>query len=400
MTSSLLSATLAQTSTSVAQRLADDPGRALVAAGAVAGLLVLALLGTAAMNRYSLSVQFQVLTLGTTMVGVGGVVAAALVWLGAIQGPQVVAVAVVLLVMLPVSLALGVAATARLGRDLRRLGTTVEQVRSGERTPVAPLRRQDELGAVSRAVHELNANLALAEQEHAALETERAALLSSISHDLRTPLAALSVAVDALVDDVAPDPKRYLRAMRHDVDTLAALVEDLFLLVRLDAGRAELHYEPVDLAEVAEDAVEALVPAADAKDVTLALHAQTAAPLLGDGRALARVVTNLVANAIRHTPTGSSVLVVVRPEPSGGARLWVLDDGEGFPDEFVPRAFEAFSRADDSRTRATGGAGLGLAIVAGLVAAHGGHVTIEAPPGGRVRCEFPPPPPEYTPDQP
>jgi signal transduction histidine kinase len=195
------------------------------------------------------------------------------------------------------------------------------------------------------------------------------------------------VAVDALADGVAPDPDRYLRSMRRDVEALAALVDDFFLLARIESGRLDLHPVPVDLTEVADEAMEALAPVAAAAGVTLALDATTRVHVRGNPTALGRVVRNLIDNAIRHAPSGSVVRVAVAAD--GRPSIRVVDDGPGFPPGFDDEAFTRFTRADASRNRATGGAGLGLAIARGLVEAHGGRIWIEAPPGGRVAFELP-----------
>jgi signal transduction histidine kinase len=219
------------------------------------------------------------------------------------------------------------------------------------------------------------------------VEEERRTLLSIVSHELRTQLAELRATLESLVDGVAPDPDRYLRSMQRDVDALAALVDDLFLLTRLEAGRVELHPEPVDLAELADEAVESLAPVASARGVTLRLHAGGPVPARGNATALGRVIRNLLDNALRHAPSGSTVDVTVRAD--GPPTVRVVDEGPGFPPGFGERAFERFSRAEPSRARATGGAGLGLAIARGLVEAHGGRIWIEDPPGGRVAFELP-----------
>jgi signal transduction histidine kinase len=165
------------------------------------------------------------------------------------------------------------------------------------------------------------------------------------------------------------------------------LVDDFFLLARIESGRLDLHPVPVDLTEVADEAVEALAPAATAAGVELALDASTHVRVHGNPTALGRVVRNLIDNAIRHAPAGSVVRVAVASE--GRPSIRVLDEGPGFPPDFGDEAFARFTRADASRNRATGGAGLGLAIARGLVEAHGGRIWIEAPPGGRVAFELP-----------
>lgn len=216
-------------------------------------------------------------------------------------------------------------------------------------------------------------------------------MFTSIGHDLRTPLAALRAAVEALADGVAPDPPRYLAAMARDVAALSALIDDLFLLARIESGTLGSDREHVDLTELAGDAVESLEPAAAARQVTLRLLADRAVPVRGNPTALGRVIRNLVDNAIRHAPVGSvvDVEVCVPSGPEGSAVVRVTDQGDGFGTAFAPRAFDRFTRSDPSRARTSGGAGLGLAIARGIVEAHGGSIRIEPAAGGCVAFALP-----------
>jgi two-component system sensor histidine kinase BaeS len=282
---------------------------------------------------------------------------------------------------------LALIASAPLGRDVRRLETTVRRIEHGDRTVRAEITRADELGHVARALDELTNRLDALERERAGFEAERTAMLSSVGHDLRTPLAALRAAVEALADGVAPDPDRYVRSMRRDVEALSALVDDFFLLARIESGRLDLLPAPVDLTEIADEAVEALAPVAAANGVTIRLVAGTHVRVNGNATALGRVIRNLVDNAVRHAPPGSAVRVEV--SASGRPSVSVIDEGPGFPEDFSVQAFDRFTRADASRNRTTGGAGLGLAIARGLVEAHGGRIWIDGPPGGRVAFDLP-----------
>jgi signal transduction histidine kinase len=145
--------------------------------------------------------------------------------------------------------------------------------------------------------------------------------------------------------------------------------------------------EPVDLTEIADEAIEALAPVAGERGLQLQLRATTRVRVAGNAAALGRVIRNLIDNAIRHAPAGTTVVVDVSAATEPSVR--VIDEGPGFPAGFDEHAFERFTRPDASRQRTTGGAGLGLAIARGLIEAHGGRIWIEAPPGGHVAFQLP-----------
>ncbi|MGD9704770.1 MAG: sensor histidine kinase [Acidimicrobiia bacterium] len=278
--------------------------------------------------------------------------------------------------------------------DVRQLEATVRSIEAGDRTVTTGIVRADELGHVARALDDLTSRLDALERERAAVEEERRTLLSSVGHDLRTPLASMRAAIEALTDGVAPDPDRYLRAMQHDVTALTALVDDLFLLSKLDAGRIDLDRIAVDVAELTDETLDSLAPIAAERGVELRLIAPSAVPILGSPTALSRVVRNLVDNAIRHAPSATAVSVSVlrgNGAAPGGVTVHVHDLGPGFPVGFQDAAFERFSRPDPARTRATGGAGLGLSIARGLVEAHGGEIWIDDVEGAQVSFRIPAP---------
>jgi two-component system sensor histidine kinase BaeS len=338
--------------------------------------------------RSAASLRRTVLTVAIASLGLGvaaAILAARLMLLDAAELRAFVAVAAIAAAF---AIVLAVLVARPLADDVRRLEATVRAVEAGDRDVRTDIRRADELGHVAHALDALVERLDELERERDAIEQERRTLLSNVSHDLRTPLAALRAAVEAMVDGVAPDPDRYLRAMQHDVEVLADLVDDLFLLARLDAGRLDAEMDSIELSELADATLEALAPVAGRHSIHLELAAPAPVRVRASAPALARVMRNLVENAIRHAPSDSTVSVVV--SNGDGAVVRVRDEGPGFPESFRDRAFERFSRSDSARTRSTGGTGLGLAIARGLVEAHGGTIWIEPDtPGGEVAFRLP-----------
>ncbi len=372
--------------------IAADPWRAVLAGLIVLALTVAAGLGLRALTRRTRSLHHLVLVITLTALGVGAIAALALGQLMVFEPDERdVALGIIAITAL-LAVVVALVASMPLARDARRVEATLRRIEAGDRSVRTGVVRSDELGHVAQALDELVAQLDELEQERARFDADRKAMLSAIGHDLRTPLAALQAAVEALADGVAPDPKRYVQSMIHDVEALGSLIEDLVLLSSLDAGRHELIFEPIDIAEIADGAVEGLTPTAALHGVGLRTDLCGASLVKGNAKAIGRVIRNLVENAIRHAPTGTTVTVQVTTDPAGSV-VRVIDEGPGFDVAFVAHAFEHFTRADASRTRATGGAGLGLAIARGLVEAHGGRIWIEEAPvcanGGEVVFALP-----------
>lgn len=273
--------------------------------------------------------------------------------------------------------------------DTNRISEAARRVAEGDLTARTDVRRRDELGEAAAMFDRMVERLA-------AVEAERTLMLSAISHDLRTPLAALHAAVEALRDGVVEDDERYLVGMERQVRALAALVDDLQLHTRIASGTLELRPTHIDLTELADESIEVVRPLAAHHGVELLLEADQRVSVIGDGTQLARVVRNLLENAIRHAPPDSVVVVQVSGHGvgeasglAGEAVLRVTDQGAGFPPELVDRAFAPFTRGDESRNTVTGTAGLGLAIARGIVTAHEGTVDVVPGAGGIVEVRLP-----------
>jgi signal transduction histidine kinase len=373
--------------TSWSDALSEQPAKAAVALAVLLACSVGIGFAVRAVSRRTRSLHHLVLAITLSSLLIGVVAAAALAELMIVDAADARSIIGVLVITALFATVLAVIASGPLGADAGRLESAVRRLESGDRTTRTGVDRADELGQVARALDELTERLDRLERERAGVEEERRTMLTSVGHDLRTPLAALQAAIEALADGVAPDPPRYLRSMAHDVEALTSLVDDLFLLARIEGHRLDLRREPIDLAELADEAVEALQPTAAGRGIDLRLVAT--GPIMVDvnAAAIGRVIRNLVDNAIRHAPDGSTVDVEVRHD--GQPVVRVVDGGSGFPDDFAAAAFTSFRRAEPSRNRAHGGPGLGLAIARGLVEAHGGSIEIEPPPGGRVAVRFP-----------
>lgn len=249
-------------------------------------------------------------------------------------------------------------------------------IATGDRAVRVPVRSKDELGELATTFNHM-AN-SLAQQE-----TLRRNLIADVAHELRTPLTGIQGTVEALQDGIFPLTPEQLGSIHEQVLVLNRLVEDLRTLAHAEAGQLSLQVMPVDLAGIAQQIVATFHPQAAARDIEISVRRDSSLPLVhGDAQRLSQVLNNLLDNALRHTPAGGHVAVSLSAAP-GGLSLTVTDTGCGIPPADVPHIFERFYRADRSRTRQTGGAGLGLAIARQIVIAHHGKIWVESPPAGQ-----------------
>ncbi|WP_086784457.1 sensor histidine kinase [Streptomyces caniscabiei] len=240
-----------------------------------------------------------------------------------------------------------------------------------------------ELASLSAELAATSAKLAESRQRERALESSRRELVAWISHDLRTPLAGLRAMAEALEDGVAADPARYLTQIRTEVERLNGMVGDLFELSRIHAGALSLTPSRVSVYDLVGDALAGVYPLADEHGVRLVGDHVEPLPVEVDGREMSRVLGNLLVNAIRRTPADGTVMVAAERSPDG-VLLSVSDGCGGIPEEDLPRVFDTGWRGTHARTPPAG-AGLGLAIVRGIVEAHQGRTTVRNIPGG---CRF------------
>jgi signal transduction histidine kinase len=269
--------------------------------------------------------------------------------------------------------------------DLRRIAESAQRIADGDFAISTSVSRADEVGSLAEAFDAMARELHKAEERRHADDAARREFLTAVGHDLRSPLGSLQAAVEALQDGVAPDPARYLQSMERDIAALHRLVDDVFLLARLEAGAVDLELQPVDVTEIADEAIEVMRPTALRRGVEVALDAPGSITTATAPEALGRVMRNLIDNAIRH----SANQVTVSIASGDKLQVRVVDDGEGFSPDFVERAFESFTRADSARTRDGSGTGLGLAIAHRFITALGGSIQATPGPGGVVEFTLP-----------
>ncbi|HUF53266.1 MAG TPA: ATP-binding protein [Dehalococcoidia bacterium] len=268
---------------------------------------------------------------------------------------------------------------------ISRIADAVRTLAAGDLEVHAAVGGGDEAARLAADVNMLAARLREAEEQRETLDRERRELTVSISHDLRTPLASLRAMVEALDDGVVEgdEGRRYYATMRREIERINRMLDDLLELARLDAGALQLNREDVSVEEIAANVVDALQPQARLREVTVALRTNGGTVASLDGSRIERAIANLVRNAIGHTASGGRVEVSVE-HTNGWIDIRVADTGEGIDAEDLPRIWERFYRAEKSRRRASetdDGAGLGLAIVRGIVEAHGGTVAAQSAPG-------------------
>jgi len=290
-----------------------------------------------------------------------------------------------------ITMALGYFFAEALAQRMQALQAAAYQIAQGHLDARAPLVGRDELADLARAFNTMAAQLEAAAQQHRELEALRRDLVAWASHDVQTPLASARAMLEALADGVVDDPatvQRYLRTAQRDLQALSRLMDDVFDMAQLDAEGLRLDCQPNALADVVSDALESFSALAAQRGVQLRGEvAPNVDPVFMDAARMGRVLNNLIANALRHTPAGGTVSIRAWREASS---VWVevRDTGEGIRAEDLPLVFERFYRGDKARTRHTGGAGLGLTIAKGIVEAHGGRIRVESELGAGARFVF------------
>jgi len=288
-----------------------------------------------------------------------------------------------LLFSLLISLTLVLSLAGTMGRAIAALVGAVRRLATGHLDTVVPVEGGDELALLAADLGRLAVRLAASQEAQRALEAARRDLIVGISHDLRTPLNAAQTVASALADGVAgagpEEEATYLHALDAQLARLAALVDDLFTLARLEGPEPRLARAPYPTGDLVHDLVARATPLARAAGVRLEGAVDAATPaVLVDARQVERALDNLMQNALDHTPAGGAIVVRAAPHDvaTPAVHLSVCDTGAGVPIADLPLIFERYHR------RRVGGTGLGLAIVKAVAQAHSGHVWAVSPPTG------------------
>jgi two-component system OmpR family sensor kinase/two-component system sensor histidine kinase BaeS len=269
------------------------------------------------------------------------------------------------------------------GRAVRRVAAPIgdvmeaaDRVAAGDYGARVQARGPDEVRRLAQSFNQMTERLE-------ANEAQRRHLLADVAHELRTPLSVIRGNVEGMLDGLYPLDQAHLGPVLEETAVMARLLDDLQILSTAEAGALRLHRERVEPASLAEDAAAAFQARAGTAGVRLDWRAAPGLPELDvDPVRIGEVLANLLSNAVRHTPAGGSVRVVVEPSP-GGVAFTVADTGGGIAPEDLPHVFNRFVKSRDS-----GGAGLGLAIAKSLVEVHGGTITAESRPGGGTTMRF------------
>lgn len=347
----------------------------------------------------SRSIRYSLIIAGLAPVLAVAATVVIMVWLMFLSQHDTGVVLLALAVSLLLATALALLVTRQLAAGATRLEAGISQLAGSRRSVPGPPAQQStaeqrlpaELNAVLRELDSTRASLAEASERERAAVRARQQLVRHLSHDLRTPLAGLRAMAEALEDGMVSDVPTAMRQIRSSVGRMDSLVGDLFELSRVEGAPSPREHRLLSLTELITDVADEVGSAAQGRSVELAVAVpeEDRLALSGDPDALARAISNLVANAVRHTAPGGTVTVTADRGPDGDISVAVSDGCGGIPERDLGRVFEAGWRGDRSRSGADG-AGLGLAIARGVVESHQGRIAVRnVGPGCRFDVALP-----------
>jgi two-component system, OmpR family, sensor histidine kinase BaeS len=280
-----------------------------------------------------------------------------------------------------IALVLGVILSRTLTRPIRELTQATHAVSEGDLSQQVPVRSRDELGELAQAFNRMSAELSRS-------VNARRQMTADIAHELRTPLSLILGHAEAVHDGVLPPTRENFEIIREEATRLEHLVNDLRTLSLADAGELSMQLQTIDPQQLINEVSSLYQYQAHRKNISFELDIAPDLPSIKvDPGRITQVLTNILDNALRHTPEGGRIILAAR-EVDGMIELSVQDNGPGLDIADIDRIFERLYRADPSRQRDDGGSGLGLAIVKSIVQAHGGQVSAESEPGAGLKVKI------------
>ena len=261
-------------------------------------------------------------------------------------------------------------------RPISALTATIRKMAKGDLSVRTKVRGSGELRELAESYNAMATQLE-------SIDQSRSQFVSNASHELKTPMATMKILLETMM--YQPDmpqelQQEFMQDMNHEIDRLTSIITDLLTLTQGDDHAATLKLDMVDVSELAEETLHRLQSTADQRSLTLHRIIQSGCVMQADSSKLGQIIYNLAENAIKYTPDGGHVTVMLGME-SGQMILQVQDDGVGIPPEDQAHIFDRFYRVDKARSRETGGTGLGLSIVRQMVTLHGGTISVSSQPG-------------------
>ena len=280
-----------------------------------------------------------------------------------------------------IALFLGIFLSRTITRPIRELTNATHAVSEGDLSQQVPVRSKDELGELAKAFNKMSSELSRS-------VNTRKQMTADIAHELRTPLSLILGHAEAVHDGVLPPSMENFEIIREEATRLEHLVDDLRTLSLADAGELSINLQSIEPERLLQEVASLYQYQTQSKNIALEMEiASPLPPLEVDPGRMTQVITNILDNAMRHTPEGGRIILSAKQE-GDNVELAIQDSGPGLPPQEIERIFERFYRADSSRQRGDGGSGLGLAIAKSIVQAHNGQLSAESEAGKGLKIKI------------
>ena len=268
-----------------------------------------------------------------------------------------------------------------LSKPLVKMNKAALAMASGDYQQRIDIETNDEIGLLSNSLNTLASRLQEKISQLVQQEQIRREFVTNVAHDIKTPLAVMQGFTEAMIDGLVKtenDREKYLQNILEEINSLKRLVNEVLDLKRMEEGKFDFDKEPCDMRDIIDRVQRKITQLAAEKDLQMEISVDKKVPAVNcNSDRMERVLINLIANAIRHTPKGGKISIVVTAK-ANQVHLRISDTGEGIAPEDLPMIWERFYKGDKSRTRTQGGTGLGLAIVKRIVEGHGGQINVES----------------------